>query len=253
MTSEHSSRTLYLRLLAYVRPYWGMFLLALLAMGLSSIMEPLFPALMKYLLDEGFSQARGGWDWLVYPLAILGIFVGRALFGFVGDYAMAWVSNNVILDLRQAMFERMLELPTRYFGENLSGRLMSRIAHDVGGVAASTTTALTSMVKDSLSILGLMLWLFYLNWKLTLVTVAMIPFIAVAVRAFSGRLRRVARGQQESQGQLTQVLQEAIEGYKVVKIFGGQRYEQERFHTAIRTQRRFNMRGTVAAAGWRMG
>jgi subfamily B ATP-binding cassette protein MsbA len=248
MSGEASSRDLYLRLLAYVRPYWKAFVVALVAMGLSSIVEPVFPALMKYLLDDGFNQAKGGWGWLVYPLGILGVFVARAVLGFVGDYAMAWVSNNVILDLRQVMFARMLELPTRYFGENLSGRLMSRIANDVGGVAAAATTALTSLVKDSLSILGLMIWLLYLNWKLTLVTVAMIPFIALAVRTFSGRLRRVARGQQESQGQLTQVLQEAIEGYKVVKIFGGQSYEIDRFGQAVRLQRSFNMRGTVASA-----
>ena len=245
---EMNSRQLYFRLLTYVRPYWGAFVAALVCMGLSSIVEPAFPALMKYLLDDGFSKMQGNWDWLVYPLGILAIFVARAALGFVGDYAMAWVSNNVILDLRQIMFARMLALPTRYFGDNLSGRLMSRIANDVGNVAASASTALTSFVKDSLSIVGLLGWLLYLNWKLTMVTVAMIPFIALAVRAFSGRLRRIARGQQESQGQLTQILQEAIEGHKVVKIFGGQTYESERFGDAVRLQRGLNMRSTVASA-----
>jgi subfamily B ATP-binding cassette protein MsbA len=125
---------------------------------------------------------------------------------------------------------------------------MSRVAYDVGGVAGAATGAVTTLVKDSLSVIGLLGWMIYLNWKLTLVAVAMVPFIALAVRAFSGRLRRVSRGIQESQGTITQVLQEAIEGHKVVKIFGGQDYERERFRDTVQQQRRLSMRATVASA-----
>ena len=242
------SRRLYLRLLGYVRPYWLAFVVAIGCMGLSSIVEPVFPAVMKSLLDNGFTNAQNNWDWLIYPLGILAIFVARALLGFVGDYAMSWVSNNVVSEMRQSMFERIINLPASYFSDHTSGRLMSRVTYDVSGVAGAATGALTTMVKDSLSVLGLLLWLIYLNWKLTLVTVAMVPFIAIAVRAFSGRLRRVSRGIQESQGTITQVLQEAIEGHKVVKIFGGQAYEQERFVDTVQHQRRLAMRATVAAA-----
>lgn len=245
---EMDSRQLYLRLLTYVRSYWVAFLVAVGCMGVSSLIEPLFPALMKYLLDDGFTKARGGWDWLLYPAGIFAIFLSRAIFGFIADYAMSWVAQNVITELRQAMFERIVNLPTRYINDNASGRLMSRVAYDVGGVAAAATGALTVLVKDSISIVGLMAWLLYLNWKLTLVTVAMVPFIALVVRGFSGRLRRVARGIQESQGTITQVLQETIEGHKVVKIFGGQTYETERFGDAVHLQRRLNMRNTVASA-----
>lgn len=243
-----NSRQLYARLLAYVRPYWLAFVVAIGCMGLSSVVEPVFPAMMKELLDNGFSGARGEWDWLIYPLAILAIFVARAILGFIGDYAMSWVSNNVVMEMRKAMFARILELPTRYFADNLSGRLMSRVAYDVSGVAGAATNALTTLVKDSLSIIGLLAWLLYLNWKLTLVTIAMVPFIALAVGAFSRRLRGIARGIQESQGEITQVLQETIEGHKVIKIFGGHAYEGERFAQAVQTQRRFNMRGAIASA-----
>lgn len=246
--STLTSKALYLRLLTYVRPYWGAFAIAIGCMGLSAIVEPVFPALMKGLLDNGFSSAQGEWDWLLYPLGIVAVFVGRAIFGFIGDYAMSWVSNKVILELRREMFDRIMNLPVRYFGDNLSGRLMTRVTYDVNGVAGAATEALTNLVKDSLSIVGLMAWLFYLNWQLTLITVAMVPFIALAVSYFGKRLRNIARGQQESQGTLTQVLQEMIEGYKVIKIFGGQAYEGERFQKAIETQRRLNMRGKVASA-----
>ena len=248
MASDMTSRELYLRLLTYVRPYWRAFAVALAAMALSSLAEPAFPAMMKYLLDDGFSKASGEWDWLVYPLAIMGIFLARAIFGFIGDYAMSWVSNNVITEMRQAMFVRMVRLPTHYYSDNLSGRLMSRIAYDVMGVAGAATNALTSLIKDSLSIVGLLGWLLFLNWRLTLITISVVPFIALVVRTFSKRLRSVAKGQQESMGQITQVLQETIEGHKVVKIFGGQSYEEGRFYKAIREQRRLAMRATLAAS-----
>lgn len=248
MSKEMSSQDLYFRLLTYVRPYWTAFAVALACMGLSSLVEPVFPALMKFLLDDGFSKAQGSWDWVLYPAGILGVFVARAILGFVGDYAMSWVSNNVIMELRVAMFDRMINLPTRYFSDVQSGRLMSRVAYDVNNVAGAATGALTSLVKDTLSVIGLMIWLFYLNWQLTLVTVAMVPFIALVVRVFGGRLRRVARGIQESQGTISQVLQEAIDGHKVLKIFGGQVYESERFLAVVKEQRGLNMRSTVAAA-----
>lgn len=242
------SRQLYLRLLGYVRPYWFAFVVAIGCMGLSSIVEPVFPAIMKNLLDNGFSNARDVWDWLLYPAIILGIFVSRAVLGFIGDYAMSWVSNNVVTELREAMFARIINLPTGYFSDHTTGHLMSRVTYDVGNVAGAASGALTSLVKDSLSVTGLLAWLLYLNWKLTLVAIAMVPFIALSIRAFSGRLRRIARGLQDSQGTITQVLQEAIEGHKVVKIFGGQRYESERFTSTVQHQRRLNMRATVAAA-----
>jgi subfamily B ATP-binding cassette protein MsbA len=248
MASDMTSRELYFRLLTYVRPYWKVFAGALAAMGLSSLAEPVFPAMMKKLLDDGFSAAAGPWDWLLYPLAIMGIFLARAVFGFIGEYAMSWVSNNVVTELRQAMFARMVRLPTRYYSDNLSGRLMSRIAYDVTGVAGAATNALTSLIKDSLAIVGLMAWLLYLNWQLTLITLSVVPFIAVVVRTFSKRLRSVAKGQQESMGRITQVLQETIEGHKVVKIFGGQTYEEKRFYQSVREQRRLAMRATMATA-----
>lgn len=248
MASDMTSRELYLRLLTYVRPYWKAFAAALVAMGLSALAEPVFPAMMKKLLDDGFSSAAGPWDWLIYPLVIMAIFLARAVFGFIGEYAMSWVSNNVITELRREMFARMVRLPTRYYSDNLSGRLMSRIAYDVAGVAGAATNALTSLIKDSLAIVGLLAWLLYLNWQLTLITLSVVPFIAFVVRTFSKRLRAVAKGQQESMGRITQVLQETIEGHKVVKIFGGQSYEEGRFYKSVREQRRFAMRATMAVA-----
>lgn len=245
---ESDNRKLYLRLLGYVRPYWKAFALALVCMGLASIAEPLFPALMKHMLDDGFKVEPGSWDWFVYPGAIFGIFLVRAILGYAGDYAMSWVSSNVIADLRAAMFARLIRLPTSYFNDHSSGRTMSRVVYDVGGVAAAATSALTTLMKDSLSLVGLTAWMLYLNWKLTLITIAIGPFIAVAVRSFGGRLRQLARRLQTNQGAIVQVLQEAIEGNKLVKVFGGQAYESERFAKVVQEQRRLTMRSTIANA-----
>lgn len=242
------SRQLYKRLLTYVRPYWKAFALAITCMGLSSAVEPAFPALMKYLLDDGFSKTQGNWDWIIYPLAIFGIFFIRALVGFVADYVMTWVSQNVVLELRKAMFASLLRLPNQYYVDHSSGRLLSRISNDVMGVTIAATTALTTFVKDSISIIGLLAWLLYLNWKLTMVTLAMVPFIAYTVHAFSNRVRNLARRGQDTQGTLIQLLQECIEGFKVVKVFGGQAYETGRFERVTREIRGLYMRYSVAGS-----
>ncbi|HJW03584.1 MAG TPA: lipid A export permease/ATP-binding protein MsbA [Azospira sp.] len=243
-----SSRELYGRLLGYVRPYWRGFVLAIGTMALSAVTEPLLPALMKPLLDGSFgAQAHSLNPWLV-PFVIVGIFLLRGVLGFLGDYAMVWVSNKVVMDLRNAMFIRMVNLPTRFFDNQSAGSLMSKIAYDVGGVTGAATSVITSVVKDSLAVLGLFGWLLYLNWKLTLVAVAMVPLIAVAVRLFSKRLRQMSRAGQFAMGDVMHVLEETIGAHKVVKIFGGQDYEQRRFAAANERQRGFNIRGTVAAA-----
>ena len=249
VTQFSTSKDLYLRLLGYVRPYWPIFTVAMICMGLSSIVEPVLPAILKNLLDNGFSQqSADSWDWLFYPVVIITLFVFRAVLGFIGDYAMSWVSNKVVVELREAMFDKIVHLPTTYLNDNTSGRLMSRVTCDVGNVTGAATTALTSLVKDTLSVVGLLGWLFYLNWRLTLITLVMVPFIALAMKKFGGRMRRISREIQQSQGSITEVLQEAIEGHKVVKIFGGQDYETQRFSANAQRQRRFNMRSTVAAA-----
>lgn len=238
---------MYVRLLSFVRPYWKAFALALLAMVLLAATEPLFPALMKPLLDKGFAGKPRDDLWLA-PLAIVGIFITRGLLSFSGGYLMAWVTNRVVMDLRVAMFDRVLRLPTRYYDNQSTGALMSRITYDVANVTGAATSALTVLVRDSLSVLGLLAWLFYLNWQLTLVTLAVGPLIALVVKAFSGRLRRASRQSQLAMGSISHTLEEAISGQKIVKIFGGHEYEAQRFLQANQFMRGQNMRQAVAAA-----
>ena len=245
--AEHN-RLVFRRLLSYVKPHWRIYSLGVLCMVLSSIVEPALPAFLKSLLDNGLSNAKGRDDWLIYPLAIFFLFLFRAVASYLADYLMAWVGQQVVTTLRRQMFSRLIRLPTGYFGENSSGRLLSRVAHDVVGVAQASTNTVTDLVKDGVSILGLLSWLLYLNWKLTLVAFTMIPLIGVAVGFFSRRLRRISRNIQTSQGAITQALQEAIEGHKVIKIFGGQVYEEQRFDGVIEMQRRQQMKAVMSNA-----
>jgi len=242
-----TSRQLYFRLLGYVRPYWKVFGWGILGMVAMAATEPLFPALMKPLLDKGFSGKPRDDLWLA-PLAIVGIFLLRGVLSYVTSYLMSWVTNRVVMDLRTAMFERLLALPTRYYDDQSTGALISKIAYDVSNVTSAATTVLTVAVRDSLAIAGLLAWLFYLNWKLTMVALAIGPVIAVVVRMFSGRLRQASRNSQYAMGDITHILEEAIGGHRVVKVFGGQHYEAERFRAANQRLRGYNMRQGIAAS-----
>lgn len=243
---DSGSRQLYLRLLRYVRPYWRVFAVAMVTMAATAATEPLLPALMKPLLDSNFGKAAG-MSWLV-PATVIGIFVLRGGLGFVADYALAWVSNKVVMDLRAAMFGRLVCLPTHFFDDQSSGALMSKVAYDVTGVTAAATTVLTTLVKDSLAVLGLLGWMFWLNWQLTFIALGMVPVIGLAVRQFSGRMRQTSRAGQRAMGEIMHVLEESIEAHKVVKIFGGQAYEAKRFANASGEQRQQSMKAMVAAA-----
>jgi subfamily B ATP-binding cassette protein MsbA len=245
-TQSQSSRQLYLRLLSYVRPHGGIFALAMLGTVAAAATEPLFPMLMKPLLDGGFAAGQQpALPPLAFAAALVVIFVLRGALSFIGQYCMAWVANRVVLDLRASMFERLVRFPTRYYDDQSSAALLSKVAYDVANVSAAATTALTVLVRDSIVILGLFAWLLYLNWKLTLIALAIAPPVAYFVQLLSRRLRRMARGSQHAMSGLVHVLEETIECHRVVKIFGGQDYEAKRFAHASRTLRGFNMRQKV--------
>ena len=244
---HYNSRDLYLRLLGYVRPYWRIFAFALLTMAAAAATEPAFPALMKPLLDGRFSESAATDAWRM-PLLLVGVFLLRGLLGFVADYSLSWVSNKVVLDIRSAMFEKLVSLPVSYVDNQSSGVLMSKVAYDVTGVTGAAIGVLTTLVKDTLAVVGLLAWLLWLDWQLTLVALAMIPLIALVVRIFSRRLRENSRAVQRAMGNIMRVLQETIEAHKVVKIFGGQDYEKRRFAKANNEQRAYAMRQTIAGA-----
>jgi subfamily B ATP-binding cassette protein MsbA len=245
--AQQTSRELYLRLLGYVRPYWTAFALAVVGMVLTAATEPMFPALMKPLLDGSFVKKDPAVLFWV-PVALIGLFLVRGVLTYFTSYALAWVSNRMVVDLRNDMFRRLLALPTRYFDNHSSGEVISKVAYDVAGVNAAATSVLTVALRDSLAVAGLLAWLLYLNWQLTLVTLIIAPGVAVVIKLTSRRLRRMSLESMRLMGEVTHVLEESIECHKVVKIFGGQPYEARRFDRANQLMRGFNMRQTIAAS-----
>lgn len=242
-----TSAELYLRLLTYVKPYWHAFVASLLAMAVVAASEPALPALMKPLLDGTFVERDMRVIGLM-PIAIMLLFLVRGAASYVGTYAITWVGNKVIVDLRRAMFDRMLTLPTAYYNDHPSGNLISKLTFDVTQVTQAATNVVTVAVKDILTIVGLLGWLLWLDWRLTLLTLAVAPAIVYIVRVLSRRLRIASRQSQQSMGDFTQVLQEAIEGQREVKLFGGVEYESQRFADRADRVRRAAMKQASAAA-----
>ncbi len=247
MTPERSSKELYFRLLKYVTPYWRMFAIAVLALAASAATEAGFPALLKSLLDGSFVEKDPATIEMM-PLLLVGIVLLRGLADFASRYAMSWVSNKMVMDLRDAMFKRLVTLPTRFYDEHASGNLIASIAFNVTAVTDAGTSVITILVKDILTLLGLLGYMLYLDWKLTLIALTVTPLIALIVRAVSRRIRGVSRSAQSAMGRITHVLEEAIQGHRVVKIFGGQDYEKQRFTSAINHARLLNLKQVIASS-----
>jgi subfamily B ATP-binding cassette protein MsbA len=242
-----SGTDVYLRLLRYVKPYRGAFAVGIAGMVVVAATEPVLPALLKPLLDGIFVEKNEAiMRWM--PLLIVALFLVRGLAEYAASYAINWVGNKVVMDLRSEMFARLLELPTPYYDDNASGNLISKLTYDAAQVTTAATSVLTVIFKDSLAMLGLLGWMFWINWKLTLLALVMTPIIVWVVRVIGMRLRASSRDVQRSMGDVTQVLQETIEGHKVVKLFGGQNYEAARFNDQANRVRHYMMKQISAAA-----
>ena len=241
------SGILYRRLLGYVRPYWKVLAVAMVMTAITASTDWMLAALMKPLLDQGFTGQAPHYLYLA-PMAIIGLFVVRGIFGYAASYGLSWVSNKVIFDIRGKMFERIIRLPTSYLHDNPSSRLITRVSNDVNGVAAAATSVINTALRDSLSIMWLVGFLLYSNWKLTLTMVVVTPPMAFVVRTFNRRIRSMSRASQEGIAAMTQVLQESIDGHKVVKVYGGEEQEVMRFGRINNNLRHFAVRQNLAAA-----
>jgi subfamily B ATP-binding cassette protein MsbA len=238
---------LYLRLLSYVKPYWRVFAASILGTAVAAATEPLLPALLKPMLDGTFVQKD---DFVIRwaPLIIILIFLVRGIAGFVATYAINWVGNKVVMDLRDEMFRKLLTLPTHYYDNHATGNLISKLTFDVTQVTQAATSVVTVIIRDSIIIAGLLGWLLYLNWKLTLLSLIVTPVVALVIYIINRRLRNSSRDSQRAMGNVTQVIEESVSAHKVVKLFGGQHYEERRFTLEINWMRRHAMKQAAAAA-----
>ena len=223
-----SGRIIYLRLLGYARPYWRTFALSVAGMLFYAATEPAFAAMMKPLLDGTFIE-RDLDTIRLMPVLLIGIMVVRGVAGFVNTYFLSWVGRRVVADLRQAMFEHLLRSPTHYYDNHGSGQILAKLTYNVENVAIASTQAVTTLVRDGFSVIGLVAYMLYLNAALSAIFLVIGPILAVAVRYATKRFRKVSRRIQDRVGDLTHTAQQVIEGQRVVKAFGGQGYESARF------------------------
>ncbi len=238
---------LYRRLLAYAWPYKWMFLLAVAGMIVLSATAAGFTALMKPLMDEGFVQRDPAAIKMIPPLMVL-MFLARGIGNFLAQYGTAWIGRRVTFDLRGGIFQRMLYLPSRYYESSASGGLISRIIYDVEQIAGGITQVPYVVIGDGLTMLVLAAWLFYLNWKLTIVFVVVLPITTLLLRAMNRRFLRTSLEIQTSMGEISQVVREASDGQRVVKAFGGQPAEMRAFALGNERNRRQSLRKVAVSA-----
>jgi subfamily B ATP-binding cassette protein MsbA len=231
-----------------VRPYREAVFAVALAMVVGGLADASLVKVGQYVVQEIFVNHNRAYA-AILPLAIVGVFVVSGVASFASGYGLQWIGNKVVLDLRREMFAKVLRLPPGFFDEVPTAQLVAKFTNDVNNLTAASTTALTVLVRDSVTIVALLGYLLYYNWKLTLITFVVIPPIALVVRVFSRRLRRMSRENQRAVGGIAEVLDEAIGNQRVVRIFGGQAYEAKRFEDASQRIRRFMMKHATAAAG----
>lgn len=241
-----SDRALYLRLLTYVRPHWRAFALAVVFMLGTAATEPVFPAILQRLLDNGFKTTDGEMVWLI-PLGIVALFAVRAVFTFSTGYLMAWVSSRVVRDIRRELFARMLHYPVNTFQTQSAGKLISRIVNDVSNLSESATNVLVSSTRETLTAIALLGYLIYLDWKMTLWVLLIAPMIAIIVQLFSHRMRSASRMGYESMRQIAHTIEETVTGHKVVKTYGGQEQQTRRFAADTNNLLRAMMREAIPA------
>lgn len=222
-----------------------MIILALLAMAVVAATETSIPALMKPLLDRGFTGGLNDKLWQV-PLFLVGLAFIRGAAQFLSNYWLNRVINEVLLILREQMFARLLHAPTEFFQQSTAATLINTVVFEVNNVLSILSSVAINLVRDSLQVIGLLAYLFYLNWKLTLVVFIIFPVIGFIMSQINRRLRLINRKQQDFTSRLAYVVEEAAAGHKVVKLNNGQDYEMQRFKIMAEELRAFAIKASIA-------
>ena len=240
------SKAIYLRLLRRVLPHRRTFALGIAAMIALGLTEPAIPAILEMVVSSFEQEALDGVP--LHAALFLGLFFVRGLSSFLSVLALQSVAARLVQDLRQDMFDRLMRIPAPAYDNIASGSLISKVTFDAQQVTDAATHAVTALVRDSIAAIGLLGWMLWIDWKLTFIALATAPAVIAVVVYFSRRLRRMSHGLQRTMGDVTHVLQESIEGHKVVKVFSGQAYETHRFADAANRVRQFQVKFAAAAA-----
>jgi len=234
------------RLWPYIRPLVGIVVLAVMTMGVVAATEAGIPALLKPLLDHGFgSHGSDSAKWYV-PIAVIGLALVRGVSQYASNYLLNYVSNRILLQLRLEMFQRMLHTGASFFQRETASTVINAIVFEVNQILSVLTGVMVTLVRDSLTVIFLLGYLFYLNWRLTLIVAVILPGIGWLVSKINRRLRRLNREHQTLTNELSYIVEETVGGYKVVKVHNGEAYEMDRFTTMSKRLRGYAMRMTIS-------
>lgn len=231
----------YRRLLALAFVHWKIFSVSIVGMILVAGTDTALAAFMKPLMDDGFVN-RDLETIRQLPLILIGIFVVRVFAIFISMYCISWVGRKVIMVLRERMFSKLLLLPKDFYDRATSGEIISKFTYDVEQVANASTKAITIIVRDTFTVIGILAWMFYLSVSLTLVLLTTGPLIAILISLVTKKFRKLSKRIQSSIGDVSRIVEESIKAQIVVKVFGGRDYEESQFEKINDQNRRQNMR-----------
>lgn len=243
---QTSAMAVYKRLLGYVKPYTGLFIISFIGFALFAFSNVLFIGILKNLINV-IAENNPANRYLV-PMQVLGATLLRSIGAFVGVYLMAKIAQSVVHNLRVQVFNHMTQLPNKTFDEKNSGHLISIITYNINGVTAAATDAIKISLREGLTVIVMFASLLYMDWRLTMIFILIAPIIALLVATVGKRLRRLSNKVQATVGDITQVTGEMINGYRVMRSFGGEAYERQRFETASKRNLQQNMKIVVTAA-----
>jgi len=238
-----NAKVLYMRLLRNAWRYKYVFVTSIISLIILSASNTGFLALIKQVTDEGFVKKAAD-QTVLLPLMLFGLMVLRGVAGFVSIYTMRVVARRMVEDFRKEMFSKLMLLPVQYFDARSSGSLVAKFGYDVERLSTVATRSWLNVLRDMLTVVSLIGYMLYLDWRLTLVFASILPLVALYLKKITPKLKASAKNVQNSVGEMTKTAEEAISGQRIVKIFGAQGFEFKRFAEIVTNNRRMELRLT---------
>jgi subfamily B ATP-binding cassette protein MsbA len=242
-----SGTRFYSRVKEYIMPYWHVLALAAISMVATAASAPMLAALVVPAMD-GVLAGHDVETMQLVLLAIIVLFAARGISGFIAAYSMGWLGNKLVQDLRGEIFNKLLTLPHSYYVLHAAGNPVSKVASDIDQLARTFANVVTVMVRDSFVVAGLLAWMIYLNWKLSLLALLMASVILLIAQLINERLRKARKEVCEAAGHITGILKESIENYAAVKVYGGEQYQAARMGEEANKVHNFLLKQAFARA-----
>lgn len=237
----HNAKALFFRIFSYAWKYKYIFAVTILATAALSLSNTAFLALIKKVTDEGFVKQTSGAE-LVLPIMLFSLMALRGLAGFISMYSIRWIARRVVETLRREAFGRLMHMPVSFFDTQSTGIMVSKLTYDAERLSSVATRTAMNVFRDVLTVIGLLCYMIYLDWRLTLIFAMVAPLMVLYLRKTTPKLRATAKKVQLAVGEMTKVSEEALSGQRIVKIFGAQDYEHERFSNVVINNRNLELR-----------